>query len=92
MLDHIRQTLGFSDSAAGAVARAAFVREYPDFACHTTRIRATEEERFVVAVFYTSERPIMPSPYKLYTVARDLASAQELSYDPSSPYWIRGRK
>lgn len=92
MIKRIGQALGLSDSPAGAVARAAFAREYPSVACDDTQIRATEPARFIVAVFYHTERPILPPPYKLYSVTRDLSTVEELRCDPSSPYWIRGRK
>jgi hypothetical protein len=93
MIKTIAQALGLADSPAGAVARRAFETEHPQFKCGGTQIRATEESRFVVAVFYSQpglhERP---GPYLLYAVARDLGSAQELACSPESPYWIRGRK
>jgi len=92
MLKHIAEALGWCESSAGAPARDQFARDYPAFACEGTRLRAAEAERFVVAVFYQPDLLLRPAPYKLYSVSRDLAHAEELNCEPSSPYWIRGRK
>ena len=75
------------------LARRAFEAQYPRCQYKGCSLRASEAERFVVAVFYSdSDLPSRPSPYKLYSVARDLAKAEELPCTPDSPYWIRGRK
>lgn len=93
MISKIARTLGLTDTQAGAVARRAFGVGHPQLRCLGTKIRATEESRFVVAVFYSEpEMSARPNPYKLYAVARDLNSVQELACSPESPYWIRGRK
>jgi hypothetical protein len=93
MFKEIAQTLGLIDSPAGAVARRAFEAEHPELKCESTQLRAAEESRLVVAVFYSQPGiPVRPSPYKFYAVAHDSGSAQELACSPDSPYWIEGRK
>jgi hypothetical protein len=93
MFKKIAQRLGLAETPAEAVARRVFSEEHSELRCDGATTRATEESRFVVAVFYDDpKRPARPSPYKLYAVARDLSTAEELSCSPDSPYWIRGRK
>ena len=93
MFKEIAQALGLMDSPAAAIARRVFEAEHPQLNCEGTRMRAKEDSRFVVAVFYSQPGfPTRPGPYKLYAVARDFGSAHELDCSPDSPYWIRGRK
>lgn len=77
---------------AGRTAVAHLESENPDFRVHNASVRATEDDRFVFAVFYTSPSlMIKPTPYKLVAVSRD-GQAEEINPPRESEYWIRGRK
>ncbi len=93
MFKEIARALGLLDRSARAVARRSFAEQHPGWRCQGTSIRAAEESRFVVAVFYqVPGLPSFPAHYKFYAVSRDFRIAEELPCTPESPYWIRGRK
>ncbi|MET0102604.1 MAG: hypothetical protein ABW078_12805 [Sedimenticola sp.] len=70
------------------------VREkHPDYFVGSARLRAEEEARYVIAVFYRDPaNPKIPDPYMLFTIPKNGGTVQELECTPQSPYWIRGRK
>ena len=75
------------------VAKAVFQREYPTLLYMGSSVRAQEEDRLVVAVFYQHpESKTKPSRYKIFGVSIDMENAKELECNPQSKYWIRGRR
>ena len=83
LFDHIRLK-----RIACSFARRAFQEAYPAHPLSDAWVRAVEPERTVVAVFYqVGSHRVKPSPYKVFAVARHTNQAEELSYDPISPYW-----
>jgi acyl carrier protein len=78
-------------------ARAVFQREYPTLVYEGTSVRAREQDRFVVAVFYRDPGiRTKPCPYKIFRVSSDMEhameNAEELDCNPESLYWIHGRR
>ncbi len=92
LLDRIARIFGLRDSPAGAIAKTSFRRDYPDFVPRATSTRAVEQQRLVIAVFYSSSFPSRPMPYKLYMVSSDLVSARELPSEESVAYRIPNYK
>lgn len=73
MLKKLAQAIGLVDMPAEAVARRALLDLHPGWRVQGTRTLATEESRFVVAVFYWDRACLQrPSPHKLFAVSRDL--------------------
>ncbi len=78
---------------ARKTAREHFEQEYSNRRICSTSIRATEETRFVIAVFYQEHETVKkPSPYALFAVSTSKWEVEELPCNPQSPFWIRGRK
>ena len=90
MLRSILEKLGITESAPRKRAREEFVRLYPAFRARWTLLRATENDRFVVAVFYEEpELKWRPMPYKLLALSNDLSKCHELPLELDSPYRIQ---
>ena len=77
-------------------AAVATVRSlHPDWNVFTSMrsIRADENDRYVVAVFYSSPDVLVKPPrYVLVALGRAYDFIELLPVDPQSPYFIRGRK
>jgi hypothetical protein len=75
-------------------ARQALKNAHPDWiVTGGCTHRAIEAGRIVVAIFYQdSKLRSRPLPYQLFGVSRDCTGVEESATDPSSPYWINGRK
>ena len=73
--------LGLPHQRARRVAKEAFGRLYPNETIGWTTLRADEDTRYIVGVFYGSTRP--PS-FMFFEVSKDLAIARQLEDD--KPY------
>jgi hypothetical protein len=89
LLHHLAQVLGLADSSAGAKAKEVFRIDHPELEPLSILVRATEQNRFIVAIFYRGSMPIIPTPYLLCAVGKDLLQAHELPQEECAPYRIR---
>src|SRR4051812_16065644 len=93
MIRRLLEFLGLWEAAPCRHARDHFVASYPTLRKCGTSLRATEPDRFVVAVFYFDPLlPVKPGRYKVYAVSKDLTVVHELTLNPDSPYRIKGRR
>jgi hypothetical protein len=87
--------LMFDAKARSASRRATqhLAATIPSSVITDVRLRATEPERWVFAVFYeTPGVKTSPEIYKLVAVARGTEATTVLETTPDSAYWIRGLK
>lgn len=86
---------GYGTRPAADSVRRALESKYPQFEATDVWLRARERDRDVVAVLYRERQSQMircgMPLYKLFSVRSDLA-IEELLFDLSSPYAIRGIK
>jgi hypothetical protein len=86
---------GYRNRPAAASVRRAFESAYPELQATAVWLQAREVDRDVVAVLYRERQHDLTfrglPRYKLFAVRADLAT-EELAFDPSSPYAIRGIK
>jgi hypothetical protein len=73
--------LGFPHRRARRAAKEAFRRLYPTETIGWTTLRADEDTRYIVGVFYGSTRP---PHYMFFEVSKDSAIARKL--DDDEPY------
>ena len=93
MIRSLLEFLGLWEAEPCRRAREQFQASHPTLQTCGTSLRATEENRFVVAVFYFDpQRPVKPLPYELFGVSKDLMCADELPMSLDSPYRIRGHR
>jgi hypothetical protein len=92
LLTRLLARVGWLPGDLEALVAASFRNAYPRNRLLGMRVRAWEQHRTVVAVFYRESNLLSsrPAPYRLFAVEGN--EAVELECSPSSPYWIRGRK
>jgi len=57
--------------------QGTFKTDHPELLCEGSSVRASEKERFVIAVFYQHpDYMTRPSLYKLYSVSRDFKNSK----------------
>jgi hypothetical protein len=72
---------------------AAFAQSYPNWKVLKTRTLAVETSKVIVAVFCEEPNLVtFPSQIKTFLVERASQGVEEIKIDPTSPYWIHGRK
>ena len=87
---------GYGERPEAELVRRAFASRFPDLEATDVRLRSREADRDVVAVIYRERDPrivrVGTPLYKLFAVRRPDLEIEELPFDPSSPYAIRGVK
>ncbi len=85
--------LGLYETKHCRVARTLLCQREPDIEVLGTKVLKREADLWIVAVFF--QKPnirVKPPRYRVFSVCNDMSKIDELPCDPSSPYWIRGRK
>ena len=93
MWQSLLQIVGLFESKQSKAACELLRQQYPTLQILETKIIKRELGRWIVAIFVKEEKTrVRPSSYKLFSVTDDLSGIEELPCNPTSRYWIKGRK
>jgi hypothetical protein len=85
--------LGVYEPKPCKAARTQLRQSQPLLQILGTRLITRNANEWIVAVFFQEpHRQVKPARYKLFSVSDDLSKIIELPCEPTSLYWIRGRK
>jgi hypothetical protein len=85
--------LGFFEPQHCKMVRRLFLQREPTLQVIGTKILKREKDQTIVAIFFQEPKiRVKPARYKIFAVSNDLSRIDELPCDPTSPYWIKGRK
>ena len=86
-------SFGVYETSPCRVIREYLARTERDLEIGEMRIIDKKGDLFVVRLFYRVKGIYQkPAPYRIFLVGDKVSQVEELPCNPSSPYWIKGRK